>query len=60
MPYAMFVESGAYNVYAVAETRGLRTLTGGVDVVPQATSRLAVARARDVRMLMEGLLQRGG
>ncbi len=34
-PYAMFVESGAYNVYAVAETRGLRTLTGGVDVVPQ-------------------------
>ena len=35
MPYAMFVESGAYNVYAVAETRGLRTLTGGVDVVPQ-------------------------
>jgi putative intracellular protease/amidase len=35
MPYAMFVESGAYNVYAVAETRGLRTLTGSVDVVPQ-------------------------
>jgi transcriptional regulator GlxA family with amidase domain len=35
MPYAMFSESGAYNVYAVAETRGLRTLTGGVDVVPQ-------------------------
>jgi AraC family transcriptional regulator, transcriptional activator FtrA len=35
MPYAMFAESGAYNVYAVAETRGLRTLTGGVDVVPQ-------------------------
>jgi transcriptional regulator GlxA family with amidase domain len=34
-PYAMFSESGAYNVYAVAETRGLRTLTGGVDVVPQ-------------------------
>src|SRR4051812_7450580 len=34
-PYAMFAESGAYNVYAVAETRGLRTLTGGVDVVPQ-------------------------
>ena len=35
MPYAMFSESGAYNVYAVAETRGLRTLTGAVDVVPQ-------------------------
>ena len=35
MPYAMFAESGTYNVYAVAETRGLRTLTGGVDVVPQ-------------------------
>jgi putative intracellular protease/amidase len=35
MPYAMFAESGAYNVYAVAETRTLRTLTGGVDVVPQ-------------------------
>jgi transcriptional regulator GlxA family with amidase domain len=34
-PYAMFAESGAYNVYAVAETRGLRTLTGGVEVVPQ-------------------------
>lgn len=34
-PYAMFAESGTYNVYAVAETRGLRTLTGGVDVVPQ-------------------------
>ena len=31
----MFAESGAYNVYAVAETRELRTLTGGVDVVPQ-------------------------
>jgi AraC family transcriptional activator FtrA len=34
-PYAMFAESGTYNVYAVAETHGLRTLTGGVDVVPQ-------------------------
>jgi transcriptional regulator GlxA family with amidase domain len=34
-PYAMFSESGAYNVYAVAETRELRTLTGAVDVVPQ-------------------------
>lgn len=34
-PYAMFVESGAYNVYAVAESRALRTLAGGVDVLPQ-------------------------
>jgi putative intracellular protease/amidase len=34
-PYAMFSESGAYNVYAVAETRELRTLAGGVDVLPQ-------------------------
>jgi len=34
-PYAMFSESGAYNVYAVAETREPRTLAGGVDVLPQ-------------------------
>lgn len=34
-PYAMFTESGAYNVYAVAESRAVRTLAGGVDVVPQ-------------------------
>ena len=34
-PYAMFAESGAYNVYAVAESRAVRTLAGGVDVVPQ-------------------------
>ena len=37
VPYAMFVESGAYNVYAVAETRAVRTLAGGVDVVPQVS-----------------------
>jgi putative intracellular protease/amidase len=34
-PYAMFAASGAYNVYAVAESRAVRTLAGGVDVVPQ-------------------------
>ena len=34
-PYAMFAESGAYNVYAVATSRDVRTLAGGVDVVPQ-------------------------
>jgi transcriptional regulator GlxA family with amidase domain len=34
-PYAMFVESRAYNVYAVADSRAVRTLAGGVDVVPQ-------------------------
>ena len=31
----MFAESGAYNVYAVADTREPRTLAGGVDVLPQ-------------------------
>jgi AraC family transcriptional activator FtrA len=35
VPYAMFAESGAYNVYAVAESRTARTLAGRVDVVPQ-------------------------
>jgi putative intracellular protease/amidase len=30
----MFAESGAYNVYTVAASRTLRTLTGGLDVVP--------------------------
>jgi AraC family transcriptional activator FtrA len=34
-PYAMFAASGAYNVYAVAASNTLRTLTGGLDVVPQ-------------------------
>src|SRR5581483_6234572 len=33
-PYAIFAESGAYNVYAVASTRTVRTLTGGLDLVP--------------------------
>ena len=36
-PYAMFAEAGIYNVYAVAASRDLRTLTGGLDVVPQLT-----------------------
>jgi AraC family transcriptional regulator, transcriptional activator FtrA len=33
-PYAMFAESGEYNVYTVAASRTLRTLTGGLDLVP--------------------------
>ena len=33
-PYAIFAESGAYNVYTVAASRTVRTLTGGLDVVP--------------------------
>lgn len=37
VPYAMFAESDVYNVYAVAETRAVRTLAGGVDVVPQVS-----------------------
>jgi transcriptional regulator GlxA family with amidase domain len=36
-PYAMFAASGAYNVYAVADTTAVRTLAGGVDVIPQLT-----------------------
>src|ERR1043166_4292118 len=36
-PYAMFAESGEYNVYTVAESRRVRTLTGGVDVVPHVS-----------------------
>ncbi len=44
VPYAMFVESGAYNVYAVAETRAVRTLAGGVDVVPQLSFEELAAR----------------
>lgn len=36
-PYSMFSESGAYNVYAVAASHAVRTLAGGVDVVPQLT-----------------------
>jgi AraC family transcriptional regulator, transcriptional activator FtrA len=33
-PYATFAESGLYNVYTVAETRLVRTLTGGLDIIP--------------------------
>jgi AraC family transcriptional regulator, transcriptional activator FtrA len=33
-PYAIFAESGEYNVYTVAASRTVRTLTGGLDVVP--------------------------
>jgi protein-S-isoprenylcysteine O-methyltransferase Ste14/putative intracellular protease/amidase len=33
-PYAMFAESGAYNVYTVAASRTVLTLTGGLDLVP--------------------------
>src|SRR5689334_10621738 len=36
-PYAMFAESGEYNVYTVAESRRVRTLTGGVDLVPHVS-----------------------
>ena len=36
-PYAMFAESGAYNVYAVASSKDVRTLAGGLDVLPQLT-----------------------
>jgi putative intracellular protease/amidase len=33
-PYAMFAESGEYNVYTVAASRTIRTLSGGLDLVP--------------------------
>jgi len=33
-PYAMFAESGEYNVYTVAASRTIRTLSGGLDMVP--------------------------
>jgi len=34
IPYQIFGMTGAYNVYAVAQDNGVRSLTGGVDVVP--------------------------
>lgn len=34
IPYQMFSMTGAYNVYAVASDNEVRTLTGGVEVVP--------------------------
>src|SRR5262245_57800890 len=33
-PYALFAESGLYNVYTVAASRDLHNLSGGVDIVP--------------------------
>jgi len=36
-PYAMFAEAEVYNVYAIAASHGLRTLTGGLEVIPQLT-----------------------
>lgn len=33
-PYTLFAESAAYNVYTVAATRELRSLTDGLDIVP--------------------------
>ncbi|MBO0794507.1 MAG: DJ-1/PfpI family protein [Ktedonobacteraceae bacterium] len=33
-PYALFAETKAFNVYAVAPSRQITTLTGGLDVVP--------------------------
>ncbi|MDQ1910768.1 DJ-1/PfpI family protein [Paenibacillus sp. GD4] len=34
IPYQMFAMTGAYNVYAVASDNQVRTLTGGLEVVP--------------------------
>ncbi len=34
IPYQMFSMTGAYNVYAVAADNQVKTLTGGLDVVP--------------------------
>lgn len=33
-PYTMFAESGEYNVYTVANSRSVRTLSEGLDLVP--------------------------
>ena len=46
-PYSMFAESGQYNVYAVADSPGARTLAGGVDVIPQLTFAELAARDAD-------------
>ena len=43
-PYAMFAESGEYNVYTVAASRTLRTLTGGLDLVPHLSFEDLAAR----------------
>ncbi|MDF2682884.1 MAG: hypothetical protein K0R47_4074 [Brevibacillus sp.] len=34
VPYEMFAMTGAYNVYAVAPTKQVTSLTGGLDLVP--------------------------
>ncbi|MFC0212253.1 DJ-1/PfpI family protein [Paenibacillus chartarius] len=34
IPYQIFSMTGAYNVYAVAEDTNVRSLSGGVDVIP--------------------------
>lgn len=34
IPYEIFARTGAYNVYAVAADTGIKTLSGGLDVVP--------------------------
>lgn len=50
-PYALFAQSGAYNVYAVASSRALRTLTGHLDVLPHfafAELEALLGRAPDV------------
>ncbi len=44
VPYAMFAASDAYNVYAVAASRAVRTLAGGVEVVPQLSFAELTAR----------------
>jgi AraC family transcriptional regulator, transcriptional activator FtrA len=43
-PYAMFAESGEYNVYTVGDSRHVRTLTGGVDLVPHLSFEDLAAR----------------
>jgi protein-S-isoprenylcysteine O-methyltransferase Ste14/putative intracellular protease/amidase len=43
-PYAMFAESGEYNVYTVAASRTVRTLTGGLDLVPHLSFEQLAAR----------------
>jgi len=43
-PYAMFAETGQYNVYTVASSRAVRTLTGGLDLVPHLTFDQLAAR----------------
>ena len=43
-PYTMFAESGEYNVYTVAASRTVRTLTGGLDLVPHLSFEELAAR----------------